>query len=102
LFRLEELVVAQGPVDGLVKNLDVGEEGELIGTARERSAECFDLFAERSHTGFEFGTVFRLDLDARLRDELDAEVIYDRGRGRLRFGLAFRRGGGRLREEQGR
>ena len=48
LFEVEELVVAKGPVDGFVKDFDVGEKGEEGGLARggELGAEGRNLGGE--------------------------------------------------------
>ena len=57
LLGCEKLVVAEGPIDGFVENLDVGEEGEERGVVRggEFGAEGGDFGGERGGGGGELG-----------------------------------------------
>ena len=68
VFRLEELVVAQRPIHGLVKDHHVRQQREQRGLGLERHPQRVDLFAQRSDLRRERGAIGVGNGDAGRRD----------------------------------
>ena len=67
-FGVEEFVVAQRPVDGLVEDHHVGQQREHLGPGFEHAAERVDLLAERGDAGGQRRAIGVRDGDAGRRD----------------------------------
>src|SRR3712207_7492276 len=65
LLDVEQFVVAERPVDGLVEDLDVGQEGEQVGFGGQLSLEQANDVAELAHALFERSEEHTSELQSR-------------------------------------